>query len=95
VGNSRLDAQGRSDIKLPASLVLNDYQLVLQACVAGEGVALGWSFTTRALIEAGFLEIPIENTVSTDFAFYIIAPVWKDVSKNKLNYVRWLSKNTD
>ena len=90
-----LDAQGCSDIKLPVSLVLNDYQLVLQACVAGEGVALGWSFTTRALIEAGFLEVPIENTVYTDFAFYIIAPTWKDVSKNKLNYVRWLSKNTD
>jgi LysR family glycine cleavage system transcriptional activator len=90
-----LDAQGCSDIKLPVSLVLNDYQLVLQACVAGEGVALGWSFTTRALIEAGFLEVPIENTVCTDFAFYIIAPTWKDVSKNKLNYVRWLSKNTD
>jgi LysR family glycine cleavage system transcriptional activator len=89
-----LDAQGCSDIKLPVSLVLNDYQLVLQACVAGEGVALGWSFTTRALIEAGFLEVPIENTVCTDFAFYIIAPTWKDVSKNKLNYVRWLSKNT-
>jgi LysR family glycine cleavage system transcriptional activator len=90
-----LDAQGCSDIKLPVSLVLNDYQLVLQACIAGEGVALGWSFTTRALIEAGFLEVPIENTVCTDFAFYIIAPTWKDVSKNKLNYVRWLSKNTD
>ena len=89
-----LDAQGCSDIKLPVSLVLNDYQLVLQACVAGEGVALGWSFTTRALIEAGFLEVPIENTVCTDFAFYIIAPTWKDVSKNKINYVRWLSKNT-
>ena len=88
-----LDAQGCSDIKLPVSLVLNDYQLVLQACVAGEGVALGWSFTTRALIEAGFLEVPIENTVCTDFAFYIIAPTWKDVSKNKLKYIKWLVKN--
>jgi LysR family glycine cleavage system transcriptional activator len=90
-----LDAQGRSDIKLPASLVLNDYQLVLQACIAGEGVALGWSFTTRALIEAGFLEVPIENTVCTDFAFYIIAPTWKGIPKNKLQYIKWLTKNID
>ena len=89
-----LDAQGGSDIKLPASLVLNDYQLVLQACIAGEGVALGWSFTTRALIEAGFLEIPTENKVCTDFAFYIIAPTWKDVPKNKIGYIRWLVKNS-
>ena len=90
-----LDAQGGADIKLPPSLVLNDYQLVLQACIAGEGVALGWSFTTRALIEGGYLEIPIENKVYTDHAFYIIAPTWKDVPKNKLKYIMWLSKNID
>lgn len=36
-------------------LRLNDYALVLQAGLAGEGVIFGWEHVTRGLVEAGLL----------------------------------------
>ena len=37
-------------------LRFNDYALVLQACIAGEGIAMGWNHVTSNLIEKGLLK---------------------------------------
>lgn len=61
--------QGYTGTSLPETLVLNDYQLALQACIAGEGIALGWSITSKNLVNSGVLQRPLTNTFHTDHGF--------------------------
>ena len=88
-----LERQGCAGVNLPETLILNDYQLVIQACIAGEGIALGWSFTTQGLVDQGVLVRPIENKVATDFAFYALGSEDATYSGNKLRYIEWITGN--
>ncbi len=53
-------------------LKLNDYALVVQAAIAGEGVALGWSHIIEGLVSSGVLEIAIEETWSSSNDTWLI-----------------------
>lgn len=79
------------NLELPETLILNDNQLVIQACIAGEGIALGWSFTTAHLVEQGILCRPLDHEVATDFAFYAISDETAEISSNKLKFVKWIT----
>lgn len=48
-------AMGIETQELPPGLRLNDYALVLQAAIAGEGIALGWAHIVERPIAAGQL----------------------------------------
>ena len=85
-----LDAQDIHDVTLPQTLVLDDYQLVIQACLAGEGIALGWSITTGPLVDQGILVQPLTNKVHTNHAFYILGPKSVQISKRKRKYIDWV-----
>jgi len=85
-----LDAQGFHDLTLPQTLVLDDYQLVIQACLAGEGFALGWSITTGPLVDQGILVQPLSNKVHTNHAFFILGPKSAQLSKRKRKYIDWI-----
>lgn len=89
-----LKRQGHTGVQLPETLILNDYQLVIQACIAGDGIALGWSFTTRRLVEQGILVRPLENQVVTDHAFYVIGEKHAQLRENKMQYINWICANS-
>jgi LysR family glycine cleavage system transcriptional activator len=76
---------------LPETLVLNDYQLVLQACIAGEGIALGWSITSHDLVQQNILLRPLPHTVKTDFAFYVLGSNKVVMPQHKIGYVEWIT----
>lgn len=59
-------------------LRLNDYALVLQAAIAGEGVAMGWRHVVESLFEAGLLKPAFEETWITGEAFHLI---WSEKSR--------------
>lgn len=55
-----------------SGLRLNDYTLVLQAAMAGEGIALGWHHLVDRLIEQGLL-VPVgDRTWKTGDGFYLV-----------------------
>ena len=56
-------------------LRLNDYALVLQAALAGEGFAFGWQHVTDGLISQGLLTARPEWGWTTGAGFYL---VWSD-----------------
>ncbi len=58
-----------------SGLRLNDYALVLQAAIAGEGFAFGWEHVTRDLIAQGLLVARPEWAWKTGAGFYL---VWSD-----------------
>ncbi len=75
----RLDWSGwlaRFGVSLPRgvpSLDFNDYSVVLQAAMEGQGVALGWRHIVAPLIERGLLVQPLALSVITDHPIHIVA----------------------
>ncbi|WP_317056517.1 LysR substrate-binding domain-containing protein [Roseovarius rhodophyticola] len=53
-------------------LRLNDYALVLQAAIAGEGFAFGWQHVTEQLISQGLLVAKPEWSWETGAGFYLV-----------------------
>jgi len=56
-------------------LRLNDYALVIQAAMAGEGIALGWRHVTAALIKSRLLVPVVSQSWITGEEFHLI---WSD-----------------
>lgn len=52
----------------------NDYSIVLQAAIAGQGIALGWRHIVEPLFQSGALVKATPESVRTDHPFCIIAP---------------------
>ena len=63
------DVHGREPV---TGLRLNDYALVLQAAIAGEGFAFGWQHVTERLIEQGLLAARKEWAWHTGKGFYLV-----------------------
>ena len=53
-------------------LRLNDYALVLQAAIAGEGIAIGWRHVVESLFTAGLLKPAFAESWITGEEFYLI-----------------------
>lgn len=53
-------------------LRLNDYALVLQAAIAGEGFAFGWKHLTDPLVEKGVLHAKQDWQWTTGLGFYLV-----------------------
>lgn len=51
----------------------NDYSIVLQAAIEGQGVALGWRHLVATLLAQGLLVRPFEQSVTTDQPIYLVA----------------------
>ena len=61
------------DIEPPASgLRLNDYAMVLQAAIAGQGFAFGWQHVTDPLVANGTLAAKSEWSWETGYGFYLV-----------------------
>ncbi len=50
---------------------LNNYMVVLQSALAGQGIALGWRHLVAPLLEQGALVRPVEETVLTGKMWYL------------------------
>ena len=63
---------GIQQIPAPSGLRLNDYALVLQAAMAGEGFAFGWHHIVEPLVQQGMLAARSEWTWETGRGFYLV-----------------------
>ena len=71
-------------------LTINDYVLVIQAALAGEGVALGWRHLIHRQIASGAL-VPVGNHVfDTGSAFHVVWPRSRDLSLPARKVRDWL-----
>lgn len=53
-------------------LRLNDYALVLQAALEGEGIAMGWRHVTERLLRSGLLKPVVTESFRSDKGFYLL-----------------------
>jgi LysR family transcriptional regulator, glycine cleavage system transcriptional activator len=71
-------------------LKFNQSSLVIEAAVAGKGVALAKAALALADLEAGRLVIPFDMTTPTEFAYYIVHPPSKTSSPTVKAFAAWL-----
>ncbi len=71
-------------------LAINDYVLVIQAVLAGEGIALGWQHLTDPQTRSGLL-VPVGNHVlTTGLAFHVVWPRSRELSLPARRVRDWL-----
>ncbi|TSA15486.1 MAG: LysR family transcriptional regulator [Comamonadaceae bacterium] len=68
----------------------NDYSIVLQAAIEGQGVAQGWRHIVEPLIAQGLLVRPLEQSVTTNHPFFIIAPKDRELRSDVAYLKNWL-----
>ena len=76
---------------VPRGLVINDYALVMQAVMEGQGIALGWRHLTERLIEAGLLLQIGQHALRTGQSFHIIWPRARPLSPQATAVRDWLA----
>lgn len=75
---------------IAAGLRLNDYALVLQAAISGEGFAFGWDHTVQRLIESGVLVGRTEWSWETGRSVYLVWSRQRALSKEAEDVRAWI-----
>ncbi|TPM02274.1 LysR substrate-binding domain-containing protein [Mesorhizobium sp. B2-3-10] len=71
-------------------LRINDYAIVIQAVMEGQGIALGWRHLVERLLSTGLLVPVTDHVMKTGTAFYVIWPKNRELSDNARKVRDWL-----
>ncbi|RTE66707.1 LysR family transcriptional regulator [Amphritea opalescens] len=84
--------QGRRSQIVPGEPVLtfNNYTLLIQAAIAGQGVGLGWSTLVDDLIDSKVLVGLREFSLSSDRGYYVVEPRPNELVNAKQHFLDWL-----
>lgn len=85
-----LKAAGVSEIDGERGPKFNQSSLVIEAAVAGKGVALAKSQLALADLEAARLVIPFDMTTPSDFSYYVVHPPSRAASQAVKAFKAWL-----
>ena len=80
-------------VELPTGsrqLGFNNYYHVIQACLAGQGIALGWLRMLKDQLASGQLVVPLNHRVETDEYYYLAYPGHKPLAWNLSQFFDWL-----
>ncbi|NMY03135.1 LysR family transcriptional regulator [Pseudomonas sp. WS 5059] len=75
----------------PGLLRFDNYTLLIQAAIAGQGVAIGWRHLVDNLLEQKWLCRPIGDTVISRFGYYVVLPQRKRRGQLIERFVDWLA----
>lgn len=83
--------QRRSLVK-PSEPVLsfNNYTLLVQAAIAGQGVGLGWGNLVDDLVDSGVLRALRSFSLNSEWGYYLVEVNAKHVQPAKQHFVDWL-----
>lgn len=85
-----LRASGVDNVDCRRGPTFNQSSLVIEAAVAGKGIALAKASLALADLEAARLVIPFDMNTPTDFAYYVVCPPSKQNNKAVKTFTRWL-----
>jgi putative choline sulfate-utilization transcription factor len=74
----------------PGQLRFDNYTLLIQAAIAGQGVAIGWRHLVDDLLEQGLLCRPVEAAAISAYGYYIVLPQRKRRVQIVQRFVDWL-----
>ena len=71
-------------------LRFDNYTLLIQAAIAGQGVAIGWRHLVDALLEQGLLCRAVEQSARSALGYYVVLPQRKRRGPMIERFVEWL-----
>ncbi|SEF68082.1 LysR substrate-binding domain-containing protein [Marinobacterium lutimaris] len=71
-------------------LTMDNYILLMQAALAGQGVALGWGTLVDGLIERDLLVALRQFTVTTPGGYFLVEPHPQEAVNAKRHFINWL-----
>lgn len=83
-------AQGIARSAVPRGLQINDYVLVVQSVIEGQGVALGWHHLIDGLVTKGVLVRLTDRALATGKDFHVIWPRDEPLSRAAAQVRDWL-----
>ena len=86
---------GFAEVAPSAGLRLNDYAMVLQAAVSGEGFAFGWEHVVRNLVERGLLAGKAEWSWTTGNGIYLVWSTTRPLSRQAAQVRDWIISVSD
>lgn len=76
----------------PGPLRFDNYTLLIQAAIAGQGVAIGWRYLVDALLDQGLLARPLKASIRSEKGYYVVRPPRKRRSTLVERFVEWLGE---
>ncbi|MFK3799773.1 MULTISPECIES: choline sulfate utilization transcriptional regulator [unclassified Pseudomonas] len=74
----------------PGQLRFDNYTLLIQAAIGGQGVAIGWRHLVDDLLDQGLLCRPIDAAAISAYGYYIVLPQRKRRVQIVQRFVDWL-----
>jgi len=84
-----LDAVGASEVASTDGLMFSDYNLAVQAAVAGQGMVLGSWPILRDMVAAGLLVQPFKDGVDTDIGYDLVTTPEARTRPEIVSFVDW------
>lgn len=88
--NSLFRALGIPETPSAGMLRFDNYTLLIQAAIAGQGVAIGWRHLVDELLAQGLLCRVCSASVRTEFGYYVVLPERKRRQRLIDSFVTWL-----
>lgn len=76
--------------KQGARININNYPLVIQSALNGQGLALAWATLVDDYLESGLLVRPVDTTLVTTSRFYMLIPINQRRKKGMDVFCEWL-----
>jgi putative choline sulfate-utilization transcription factor len=74
----------------PGQLRFDNYTLLIQAAIAGQGVAIGWRHLVDALLEQQLLCRPFEGVATSALGYFVVVPQRKRRGQMVQRFVDWV-----
>lgn len=69
---------------------MNNYPLLLQTAINGQGIALGWKHLVADMLEQGLLVQPLQKTLDTERGYYLIESSRRPLSEEARVFRDWI-----
>jgi putative choline sulfate-utilization transcription factor len=74
----------------PGQLRFDNYTLLIQAAIAGQGVAIGWRHLVDALLDQQLLCRPIAQSALSPKGYYVVVPQRKRRGQMTERFLQWV-----
>lgn len=85
-----LKSQSVEPLMQSHGLTMNNYPLLLQAAINGQGVALGWRHLVEDFLEQGLLVRPLKESYLSQRAYYLVESTQRRLSDPAQRFRDWI-----
>lgn len=87
----RIPRAGHPQAPAPGQLRFDNYTLLIQAAIGGQGIAIGWRHLVDDLLDQGLLCRPIAGAAISGQGYYVVLPQRKRRVQIVQQFVDWLA----